>query len=108
MSREGLTAFLALVEKDAVLQSKLNEVGSLYEAAAVAQDKGFHVEWKDWARFQAQQLLSLNDEQVAEYCQRLSPGIEVFSHATFIPIFGLLCKPGAFEWVIPFNKATTS
>ena len=92
------------LRENRILRDQLSQARNLYDAAAIAQEAGYAVTWKDWMRYQAEQALLLNAEEMDDYCMRLAKGIEVFEHATFIPVFGLMCRDGAFQWVTPFDK----
>jgi hypothetical protein len=103
MTANDFSLLLKDIRKNKILRDQLSQARNLYHAAAIAQEAGYAVTWKDWMRYQAEQALLLNAEEMDDYCKRLANGIEVFDHATFIPVFGLLCKDGAFQWVIPFD-----
>lgn len=74
MSEEQLAAFWAVVEGDASLQEKLSastdgEIDTPLEAAAVvaiAKEAGFTITAGDLLRADAQAILELNDEELAE------------------------------------------
>jgi len=104
MSIEQLDLLLSEIHLNASLRQKLKAASNLFHAAEISQSAGYDVSWQDWMRYQARQALSLSDLAMADYCKRLSRGRESFAHATFIPIFGHLCKKGAFEWVVPFKE----
>jgi len=103
MSCDELRLLLREISKDADLKHRLSLAKSLFDAALISQSAGFDVSWQDWIRYQAKLAMSLSEEQMFDYCRRLSDGIEVLPHATFIPALGFLCKEGAFEWVLPFD-----
>lgn len=90
------------------LRYRLSRANSLFDAAKISQLAGFDISWQDWMRYQARLAMSLSEEQMSDYCRRISDGIEVFPHATFIPVLGFLCKQGAFEWVLPFDGEADS
>ena len=106
MSSAQLNEFLELALTNSDLIHALNNAGSLDEAAAIAQRNGFDVSWKDWIRYQAQNAMTLNESEMHSYLKKLSKGIEILPHATYIPVLGLLCKEGAFAWVRPFVLST--
>jgi predicted ribosomally synthesized peptide with nif11-like leader len=64
MSEEQLSALLARLKHDAVLQEKLKGAGDLDGAVAIAQEAGFDVSRADWLEFHAKQNLELGDEEL--------------------------------------------
>ena len=64
MSEVQLTALLAKVKEDAGLREKLKGAADLNAAVAMAQEAGFDVSKADWLKYQAQQTLSISDEQL--------------------------------------------
>jgi predicted ribosomally synthesized peptide with nif11-like leader len=64
MSEEQLTALIAKLNEDAELREKLKGAADLDAAVAMAQEAGFDVSKADWLRHQAQQTLSLSDEEL--------------------------------------------
>lgn len=103
MSASQLELLLTAIRSNSALRSELSAASNLFHAAEISQAAGYDVTWQDWMRYQARMALMLSEEDMLEYCRRLSDGREVFAHATFIPVFGHLCKKGAFQWVVPFE-----
>ena len=66
MSEEQLTALLAKLKDDAGLQERLQGVGDLDTAVAIAKEAGFDVSKADWLKYQAKQTLELSDEELEE------------------------------------------
>jgi predicted ribosomally synthesized peptide with nif11-like leader len=64
MSEEQLAALLAKLKDDAGLQEKLKGAADLDAAVALAKEAGFDVSKADWLKYQAQQTLELNDEEL--------------------------------------------
>ena len=64
LSEEQLSALLAKLKADAGLQAKLKGAADLDAAVAMAKEAGFDVSKGDWLRYQAQQTLSLSDEEL--------------------------------------------
>ena len=64
MSEEQLSALLAKLREDKVLQEKLKCAADLDDAVAMAQEAGFDVSKDDWLRHQAIQRLELSDEEL--------------------------------------------
>ena len=64
MSEEQLSALLAKLKEDAGLLEKLKGAGDLGAAVAIAQEAGFDVSKADWLKYQAEQTLELNDEEL--------------------------------------------
>ena len=64
MSEEQLSALLAKLKEDAGLQEKLRGAADLDAASAIAKEAGFDVSKADWLKYQAQQNLELNDEEL--------------------------------------------
>jgi predicted ribosomally synthesized peptide with nif11-like leader len=64
MSEEQLTALLAKLKDDAGLQEKFKVAADLDAALAIAKDAGFDVSKADWLKYQAQQNLSISDEEL--------------------------------------------
>jgi predicted ribosomally synthesized peptide with nif11-like leader len=72
MSEEQLTALLAKLKEDAGLREKLQGATDLDAAVALAKEAGFDLSQADWLRYQAEQTLELDDEEldgVAGGCQ---------------------------------------
>jgi predicted ribosomally synthesized peptide with nif11-like leader len=66
MSEEQLSALLAKLKDDAVLQEKLKDAADLDAAVAIAKDAGFDVSKEDWLSYQAKQMLELSDRELEE------------------------------------------
>ena len=64
MSEEQLSALLAKLKEDAVLQEKLKGAADLDAAVALAKEAGFDVSKADWLKYQANQTLELSDEEL--------------------------------------------
>ena len=64
VSEEQLSALLAKLKDDAGLREKLKGAGDLDSAEAIAKEAGFAVSKADWLKFQAKQVLELNDEEL--------------------------------------------
>ena len=64
MSEEQLSALLAKLKEDAGLQERLKSAIDLDAAVALAKEAGFDVSKADWLKYQAQQTLELNDEEL--------------------------------------------
>ena len=64
MSEEQLSALLAKLKYDAVLQEKLKDAADLDAAVAIAKNAGFDVSKADWFRHQARQVLELSDGEL--------------------------------------------
>jgi predicted ribosomally synthesized peptide with nif11-like leader len=64
MSEEQLAALLAKLQDDEGLQEKLKGAADLDAAVAMAKEAGFDVSKADWLRYQAEQTLELNDEEL--------------------------------------------
>jgi hypothetical protein len=64
VSEEQLSALLAKLKDDAGLREKLKDAGDLDSAEAIAKEAGFAVSKADWLKFQANQVLELNDEEL--------------------------------------------
>ena len=64
MSEEQLSALLAKLKEDAMLQEKLKGAADLDAAVAMAQEAGFDVSKADWLKYQAKQTLALSDEEL--------------------------------------------
>ena len=64
MSEEQLSALLAKLKEDAGLREKLMGASDLDAALALAKEAGFDVGKADWLRYQANQTLELNDEEL--------------------------------------------
>jgi predicted ribosomally synthesized peptide with nif11-like leader len=64
MSEEQLSALLAKLNDDAVLQEKLKDAADLDAAVAMAREAGFALSKEDWLKYQAQQTLELSDEEL--------------------------------------------
>ena len=75
MSEEQLTALLAKITEDAVLQEKLKGAADLDVAVALAKEAGFDVRKADWLKYQAKQTIELSDEEL----EGLSGGATTFS-----------------------------
>ena len=108
MSYEELDYLIVRIRTDDELRMKLSSAKSLFHAAEISQRAGFKVTWQDWLRHQARQALLLDEAQIADYCQKVSAGKEIFPHATFMPVFGYLCQQDSFYWVSPFESESSS
>ena len=64
MSEEQVAALLAKLKDDAGLQEKLKGAADLDAAITLAKDAGFDVSKADWLKYQAQQTLELDDEEL--------------------------------------------
>jgi predicted ribosomally synthesized peptide with nif11-like leader len=64
MSEEQFTTLLAKLKDDAGLQEKFKGAADLDAALAIAKDAGFDVSKADWLKYQAQQTLSISDEEL--------------------------------------------
>ena len=64
MSEVQLAALIKKVKEDAGLQEKLKSAADLDAVVAIAKEAGFDVCKADWLRYQAQQTLSLSDEEL--------------------------------------------
>ena len=64
MSEEQLSALLAKLKDDAGLQEKLKGAVDLDTAVLLAKSAGFDVSKADFLKYQAQQTLELNDEEL--------------------------------------------
>ena len=64
MSEEQLSALLAKLKEDAVLQEKLKGADDLDAAVAMAKEAGFDVSKADLLKYQAKQTLELSDEEL--------------------------------------------
>ena len=64
MSEEQLSALLARLKSDTVLQEKLKGATDLDAAVVMAKEAGFDVRKADWWRYQARQTLDLSDEML--------------------------------------------
>ena len=64
MSEDQLAALLAKLKEDTGLQEKLKGAADLDAALAIAKDAGFDVSKADWLKYQAQQTLSISDEEL--------------------------------------------
>lgn len=107
MSSHELDRFLEFIQHDKNMLRQLNEASSLNDAANIATDAGFEVNWVDWLRYQAKISSQLSDEEAVEYCNKISNNCERYAHGTFIPIFGYRPKAGGFSWVKPFGPHQT-
>jgi predicted ribosomally synthesized peptide with nif11-like leader len=52
------------MKEDAGLQEKLKGAADLHAAVAIAKEAGFDVSKADWLKYQAQQTLSISDEEL--------------------------------------------
>lgn len=59
MSEEQLSALLAKLKEDAVLQEKLKGATHLDAAVAMAQEAGFDVSKEDWLSYQSKQAMEV-------------------------------------------------
>ncbi len=66
MSEEQLSALLAKLKEDLVLQEKLKGATELDAAVTMAKEAGFEVSKADWLKYQAKQTLQLSDEELEE------------------------------------------
>jgi predicted ribosomally synthesized peptide with nif11-like leader len=64
MSQEQLASLLAKIKDDAGLQEKLKGAADLDAFLAIAKEAGFDVSKADWLKYQAQQTLELDDEEL--------------------------------------------
>ena len=64
MSEEQLSALLAKVKDDAVLQEKLKGAADPYAAVSIAKEAGFDVSKADLLRYQAKQTIELSNEEL--------------------------------------------
>ncbi|MCF8142238.1 MAG: Nif11-like leader peptide family RiPP precursor [Cyanobium usitatum Tobar12.5m-G36] len=64
MSEEQLSALLAKLKEDAGLRGKLQGAGDFDAAVVLAKEAGFDVSKEDWVKYQVQQTLELNDEEL--------------------------------------------
>jgi len=64
MSEEQLSALLANIKQDAGLKEKLQDAGDFDAAVVLAKEAGFDVSKEDWVKYQVQQTLELNDEEL--------------------------------------------
>jgi predicted ribosomally synthesized peptide with nif11-like leader len=64
MSEDQLSALLAKLKEDAGLREKLQGAGDLDAAVSLAKDAGFDVSKADWLKYQANQTLELNDDEL--------------------------------------------
>lgn len=64
MSEEQLSALLASLKGDAVLQEKLKGALDLDSAVSIAKGAGFDVSKADWLEYQANQALQISDEEL--------------------------------------------
>ena len=86
MSEEQLSALLAKLKEDAVLQEKLKGAADLDAAVALAKEAGFDVSKADWLKYQANQTLELSDEEL----ESVSGGVARNS-AACKPTVGFFC-----------------
>jgi predicted ribosomally synthesized peptide with nif11-like leader len=66
MSEEQLTALLAKLKDDAGLQEKLKGAADHDAVAAIAKEAGFDISKAAWLKYQAKQVIELNDEELEE------------------------------------------
>ena len=64
MLEEQLSALLAKIKQDAGLKEKLQGAGDFDAAVALAKEAGFDVSKEDWVKYQVQQTLELNDDEL--------------------------------------------
>jgi predicted ribosomally synthesized peptide with nif11-like leader len=64
MSEEQISALLANLKENAVLQEKLKGAVDLDAAVAMAKEAGFDVSKSDWLKYQTKQTLELSDEEL--------------------------------------------
>ena len=64
MSQEQLAALLAKIKEDAGLQEKLKGAADLDAFLTIAKEASFDVRKADWLKYQAQQTLELDDEEL--------------------------------------------
>ena len=64
MSEEQLSALLAKLKEDAVLQEKLKSAADPDAAVAIAKEAGFDLTKDDWLKAQGQQAVELSDEEL--------------------------------------------
>jgi predicted ribosomally synthesized peptide with nif11-like leader len=75
MSEEQLSALLGKLQDDEGLQEKFKAVTDLDAAVAMAQEAGFDVSKADWTKYQANQTIELNDEQL----EKAAGGISAYT-----------------------------
>lgn len=66
MSEEQLSALLAKLKEDTLLQEKLKGAADLDAAIALAKEAGFDVSKADWLKYQAKETLELSDEELED------------------------------------------
>ncbi|MCP9815001.1 Nif11-like leader peptide family natural product precursor [Synechococcus lacustris L1E-Slac] len=64
MPEEQLSALLAKLKGDAVLQEKLKGAAELDAVLAIAKEAGFDISKACWLSYQAKQAIELNDEEL--------------------------------------------
>ena len=64
MSEEQLAALLAKLKDDEGLQEKLNGAADLDAVLEIAKEAGFDISKAAWLSYQANQTLSLSDEEL--------------------------------------------
>ena len=64
MSEEQLAALLAKLKEDTGLREKLQGAADLDAAVAMVKEAGFDVSKAAWLKYQAQQSLELDDEEL--------------------------------------------
>jgi len=64
MSEEQLSALLAVLRDDAELQAKLKGAADLHSAIELMKNAGFDVTKANLLKYQAQQTLSLSDQEL--------------------------------------------
>ena len=64
MSEEQLSALLAKLRQDVVLQEKLKGAADLDAAVAIVKEAGFDVSKADLLKHQAKQTLALSDDEL--------------------------------------------
>jgi predicted ribosomally synthesized peptide with nif11-like leader len=65
MSDEQFTALLTKHKEDAGLREKFQGAADLETALSLAKEAGLDVSKADWLKFQGQQTLDLNDEELS-------------------------------------------
>ena len=66
MSEEQLSALLAKLKEDVVLQEKLKSVADLDAVLVIAREAGFDISKADWLKYQAKRTQELRDEELEE------------------------------------------
>jgi len=64
MSDEQLSKLLAKLQDDPALTAKLQSAADLETVAQITEEAGFKISKADWLKYQANQVLELNDEEL--------------------------------------------